>query len=141
MAGTNLLLMSGTCNVSIHMVAQAGTEQRPQFSLPASLAADQVMAWCQNYRLPANLAQTDSKVVWSNNAGSALLAEREHFSLRAGKLICMDSSRETLFHAFVEKDAGRDLSTWISSRGASTLIVLREELPGNQLRGFSFHGV
>ena len=127
--------------MAIELLAPGGSvsfaKYRNNSSVTSGRAVDNVMAWCQNSRVPAILAQANSNVVWSNNAGSALLAERDHFSLRADKLTCMESSQGILFHAFVEKKM-LDLSSWISQRDSSIMIVLREEMPCNELRGLSF---
>lgn len=108
--------------------------------MQSARAVGHVMAWCQNSRTPAVLAQSDSTVVWSNDAGTALLADREHFVLRGDKLCCLDPPQENQFHAFIEEKRF-DLNSWISRRDESILIVLREELPGDELLGLTFHRV
>ena len=105
---------------------------------PRDHAVTHVMAWCRNNRLPAMLVKADGSVVWCNEAGAALLAEREHFHLRSEKLTCIDSGQDPALRAFVGKD-GNDLTTWIVQGDSSMLIVLREDIPGKDLRGLTFH--
>ena len=105
---------------------------------PRDHAVTHVMAWCRNSRLPAMLVKADGSVVWCNEAGAALLAEREHFHLRSEKLTCIDSGQDPALRAFVGKD-GNDLATWIVQGDSSMLIVLREDIPGKDLRGLTFH--
>jgi len=105
---------------------------------PREHAVTHVMAWCRSSRLPAVLVKPDASVVWCNEAGAAMMAERVHFHLRAEKLTCVDSGQDSALRAFIEKN-GLDLGTWISKGDASMLIVLREDIPGKDLRGLTFH--
>lgn len=98
-----------------------------------------VLAWCAGSRTPSMVTGLDCSVLWCNDAALALLAERDHFCLRADKLACTDPAQEPAFRAFVERD-GADVGSWVSRGDGAMLIVARELIAGSELRlGLTFH--
>ncbi len=98
-----------------------------------------VVAWCVGSRTPAILAALDGAVLWCNEAALAVLADRDHFYVRSGKLTCADPTKETAFRAFMDQDR-RDVATWVSEGDASMLILAREAIVGPEPRfGLTLH--
>lgn len=127
-----------TPGLATEPAAQASDPQ-PSLGRPSEDVSSDVMAWCTGSRTPAILAGLDGGVLWCNEAALGVLADRDHFYVRAGKLTCVDPAKEAAFRNFMEQDGG-DVATWVSEGDASILILVREAIAGAEPRlGLTFH--